>query len=161
MGNEAASELVRGHLADPYEALYRLIAFASRDLRQAMRQELAQWGLTGAQFGVLLGAADEGSIGEIADGLFSDATSVGRVVKRMQAAGLVECYRRAPDRRVVWVRLQPAGEELLARVLPHHVARAEEMLGFLPAAQRDQLAGILAAIVDHVAELAPFAGSGE
>ena len=161
MARTKIAETVEAQLADPCESLYRLISFTSRDLRYALRQELRQWGLTGTQFGVLLGAANGGSVGEIADGIFSDPTSIGRVIERMEAARLVERYRRPPDRRVVWVRLQPAGERLLKKVLPRHVARTNDVLGFLSPEQREQLVDLLTRVRRHVAEAGSSAGSEE
>lgn len=161
MARTKIAETVAAQLADPCESLYRLISFTSRDLRYVVRQELRQWGLTGTQFGVLLGAADGGSVGEIADGIFSDPTSIGRVIERMEAAGLVERYRQPPDRRVVWVRLQPEGERLLGKVLPRHVARTTEVLGRLPEDERSQLVELLTKVRRQAAEAGSSARSEE
>ncbi|MCC7365100.1 MAG: MarR family transcriptional regulator [Dehalococcoidia bacterium] len=142
-------------LRDPDEDLYRLISFTARDLRRALSEDFRAWGLTGAQFGVLLNAATRSNIGDIADGLLTDATSVGRMVERMEAAGLVERYREPPDRRIVWVRLQPRGEELLRELMPRHVQRCRELLGFLDDARRERLIALLGSIRDEVGTRRP------
>lgn len=153
MAEKTPAQAVSEQLADPSESLYRLISFTARDLRRAIRERLKEWNLSGTQFGVLLGAADGANVGEIAEQLLSDATSVGRVIERMENAGLVERFRQSPDRRVVWVRLQPEGVALLEKVLPHHVACTREMLGGLSPDDRDLLASLLENIRNQVADV--------
>lgn len=143
MKDDAERSFVAENLAEPHEALYRLISFAARDLRRVLREDFRAWGLSGAQFGVLLGAGGRANIGDIAEQLLTDATSVGRVVERMEAAGLVERYRELPDRRIVWVRLKPRGDEMLRALLPLHVARCREVFASLPEHERDALAKLL------------------
>lgn len=145
------SQDVQDLLDDPCEALYRLISFAARDLRRSLQDDFRSWGLTGAQFGVLLGASAGGNIGDIADQLLTDATSVGRMVERMEDAGLVERFRELPDRRVVWVRLLPAGNELLQAMLPLHVERTRQLLGFLGKERQQLFVDLLTDVRDHVA----------
>ena len=143
MPERPADTSITNQLADPHEALYRLISFAARDLRRVLREDFRAWGVSGAQFGVLLGAQEGASIGEIADQLLTDATSVGRVVERMETAGLVERYRELPDRRVVWVRLTERGDELLRTLVPMHVERCREALGFLSSSEVTELTRLL------------------
>lgn len=142
---------VAEYLNEPSEALYRLISFTARDLRRAIAGEMREWGITGQQFGVLLGAAEDSNIAAIAEQLLTDPTSAGRIVERMEAAGLVERYQQPPDRRVVWVRLKPAGREILARCLPLHVRRARELLGVLDESERSLLEGLLVKVRDYLA----------
>lgn len=155
------SDDVADQLNDPFESLYRLLSFTARDLRASLQDAFRSRGMTGAQFGVLLGASGGGSIGEIADQLLTDPTSVGRMVERMEEQGLVERYRIAPDRRVVWVRLQPRGEALLQELLPLHVHRTRALLSFLGEERRTVLVEILDAIRDHVAAAASSPGSSK
>ncbi len=142
---------VAEYLNEPSESLYRLISFTARDLRRAIAGEMREWGITGQQFGVLLGAAEDSNIAAIAEQLLTDPTSAGRIVERMEAAGLVERYQQPPDRRVVWVRLQPAGRDLLARCLPMHVERTGGLLGVLDQSERALLGSLLEKVRDHLA----------
>lgn len=145
------SETIAEHLNDPAEALYRQISLAARDLRRGMGAEFRKWGITGQQFGVLLGAVGGARISEIAEQLLTDPTSAGRIVERMEAAGLVERYRQPADRRVVWVRLLPGGEEVLSRCLPLHVERTRELLEVLNGEERHALTAVLAKIRGYLA----------
>lgn len=146
-------ETVEKYLADPSEALYRLISFAARDLRRGIQPEFRNWGITGQQFGVLLGAAGGASIASIADQLLTDPTSAGRIVERMEAAKLVERFQLASDRRVVWVRLLPDGAAMLEQYLPLHVQRTREMLRNLTPSEYEMLTALLNKVRDYVADV--------
>jgi len=115
-------------------------------LRRRLGETLRELGMTGPQFGVLLGAWNGSNVGDIAEQMLTDPTSIGRTIDRMETAGLVERYRQPPDRRVVWVRLRPAGREMLADALPKHVVAAQEMLGFLDTDSRATLVDLLTEI---------------
>jgi len=74
-------------------------------------------GITYPQYLVLnvLGEEDGRTIGAIAARLALESSTITPLVKRMEAAGLVE-RRRSPDsEREVQVRLTPAGRDLFAR----------------------------------------------
>ena len=144
-------EQVAQHLNEPSEALYRLISLTARDLRRGIAPAIRDWGITGQQFGVLLGAAEDANIAAIAEQLLTDPTSAGRIVERMEAADLVERYQQPPDRRVVWVRLRPAGRELLAKCLPLHVERSRQLLRVIDDDERDTLVRLLSKIRGYLA----------
>lgn len=144
---------IQSRLSDEHEVLYRLVSLTARDLRRAFQGVFKSVGITGVQFGVLLGALEDASIASIADQLLTDATSIGRVIERMERAGLVERYQRTDDRRVTWVRLLAPGRDLLAAAVPLHVQRARQVLGAVPERDRDALAGILETIRAQVGAL--------
>jgi DNA-binding MarR family transcriptional regulator len=146
------ADWVDAHLTDPNEALYRLVLLAARDLRRAFQDALRAHSLTATQFGVLLGASGHGSIGEIADQLFTDPTSIGRLVERMERGGMVERFRQEEDRRVVRVRLTETGEGLLRQTLPLYVEQSREMLGFLADTRKADLVRTLERIRRHLQE---------
>lgn len=151
------ADAVARQLAEPHEALYRLVSFTARDLRRGIQPEIRKWGITGQQFGVLLGAANGSSIAEIADQLLTDPTSAGRIVERMEAANLVERYQKPADRRVVWVRLKPEGAVMVEKYLPKHVERAKEMLSCLSDEESDTLTGLLNKVRNYLRDDVPAA----
>src|SRR5205823_12001244 len=77
-------------------------------------------GLTGPQYNVLRILRGHGGDGvpchEIGGQTVARTPDVTRLVDRLEAAGLAERARTAADRRVVLVRITPAGRELLARL---------------------------------------------
>lgn len=78
---------------------------------------LDELGITYPQYLVLhtLWEEDGRSIGGIADRLALESSTVTPLVKRMEAAGLVERGRDPRDERQVRVRLTPAGQSLRRR----------------------------------------------
>jgi len=78
---------------------------------------LDEMGLTYPQYLVLnvLGEQDGRTIGAIADRLALESSTITPLVKRMEAAGLVERRRSPNSEREVQVWLTPAGRDLFAR----------------------------------------------
>jgi DNA-binding MarR family transcriptional regulator len=121
-------------------AVGMLIGRARTTLLTNLDAELEQFGLTGTQYGVLKNIAD-GSAATAADVcriLHYDTGSMTRALDRLQAKGFLRRERCKEDRRVVYLRMTPAGRAVLprlraaaARVLGRHLAgfAAEEIDG--------------------------------
>jgi DNA-binding MarR family transcriptional regulator len=92
-------------------------------MRRVVEARMAEHGLTDSQWKPLWliksGIADTSL--EMARQLNMDAGAVTRMVDRVVAKGLVERVRSESDRRVVHLRLTPAGETAAAEV-PHVLA---------------------------------------
>jgi DNA-binding MarR family transcriptional regulator len=153
----ALQEYVRGWLGGPTAQLFTLLSSTAHDTDRALSDYVRRTGLSAPQFTVLVQAALGANIGDIAYELLSDATRVGRLVERMENAGLVRRGRGAPDRRVVWVRLTPAGEAALREGLPGQIARTEEIFQALDDQDRIDLKRILARIRKHLPRNEPSA----
>jgi DNA-binding MarR family transcriptional regulator len=69
------------------------------------------------------------AVGEISERVHLDFPTLTPLLKRMQAAGLVERTRSASDERQVLITLTPAGRALQtqAAALPQCIARAMDM----------------------------------
>lgn len=102
-------------------ALRRQVCFAlysaSRATTALYRPLLDELGLTYPQYLVLLvlWERDGRTVKELGEELRLDSGTLSPLLKRMEAAGLVERHRTAGDERVVEVRLTAAGTELQAR----------------------------------------------
>ncbi|MEH1126007.1 MarR family winged helix-turn-helix transcriptional regulator [Micromonospora sp. CPCC 206061] len=102
-------------------ALRRQVCFAlyaaSRATTALYRPLLDELGLTYPQYLVLLvlWERDGRTVKELGEELRLDSGTLSPLLKRMEAAGLVERHRTAGDERVVEVRLTDAGTELQAR----------------------------------------------
>lgn len=97
--------------------------------------ELERFGVTGAQFEVLKNLFRNAveTNASLCRALHYDTGSMTRMLDRLQEKGLVRRERGARDRRVVLLRLTPAGERLLPRIRP--VARRalrRHLAGFKP-----------------------------
>lgn len=90
---------------------------ASRAVTQLYRPLLDELGLTYPQYLVMLvlWERERATIGELASALELDHGTLSPLVKRLEAAGVLERHRRADDERVVDVILTPAGRELQER----------------------------------------------
>ena len=84
------------------------------------RRIFSDFGLTEQQWRVLrvLWERDAMPLGELAGLTLIPAPSLVGVVRRLQSQGLVTRHRSDRDRRVVFVRLTPAGRDIQADVQP-------------------------------------------
>jgi DNA-binding MarR family transcriptional regulator len=80
------------------------------------KQVLDRWGLTYPQYLVLvaLREGDDRSVGELCDLLFLESNTLTPLLKRLEAAGLVERKRDPADERVVRIRLSGKGRSVAA-----------------------------------------------
>lgn len=90
---------------------------ASRAVTQLYRPLLDELGLTYPQYLVMLvlWERDGATIGELASALELDHGTLSPLLKRLEAAALVQRRRRADDERVVQVALTQAGRALQNR----------------------------------------------
>ncbi|MGO9883861.1 MAG: MarR family winged helix-turn-helix transcriptional regulator [Solirubrobacteraceae bacterium] len=90
---------------------------ASRAVTQLYRPLLEELGLTYPQYLVMLilWERERATVGELASTLELDHGTLSPLVKRLEAAGVLERHRRTEDERVVDVALTAAGRELQER----------------------------------------------
>ncbi|MBI2763050.1 MAG: MarR family transcriptional regulator [Chloroflexi bacterium] len=99
-----------------------------------------------------------GQLAELVDVSMSNATGI---VDRMEERGLVERVRVPNDRRVVLVRLTPAGVQAIETMEAIKQDRVRGILGRLEASQLTRVAAALSDLRQAVlAELGPDYGSG-
>ncbi|NML93225.1 MarR family winged helix-turn-helix transcriptional regulator [Novosphingobium olei] len=118
--------------ADEVLRLDRQLCFplyaASNILTRAYRPLLDELGLTYPQYLVLLVLWERAprAVGEIGQQLFLDTGTLTPLLKRMEAAGLVNRQRDAEDERRVIVSLTPKGDALRvqARSVPERMVTA-------------------------------------
>src|ERR1700761_5067136 len=101
-------EMVVGHL----------ISRARTALLTGLDSELEPFGLTGAQFAVLKNVAD-GNANTAADlcrTMHYDTGSMTRMLDRLEEKSVLRRERCTEDRRVVFLRITPTGNELLPQL---------------------------------------------
>jgi DNA-binding MarR family transcriptional regulator len=92
-------------------------------------------------------------LGAVAEGLYTRASDVTRLVRRLEEAGLVERQPSAEDRRVVLVRASDAGRDLVERLLPRvEEFHVEQWRGFSDD-ELSQVEALLARALELVTEL--------
>ncbi len=114
---------------------------AAESVNARLQQNGALDGLTTSQFGVLetlfhLGPMCQSQIGEK---LLRSGGNITLVIDNLQKLGLVTRRREPQDRRKVTVSLTQAGEELIRRVFPVHLAAIVAEMGHLTPAEQEQL----------------------
>ena len=125
------------HLARAYNAMSGLLDRFFED-----------WGITGAQFGVLRCTSDAGPEGlmlsDLSKRLMVTCGNITGVVDRLEQAGLLRRERCAEDRRVVRAQLTPEGRELYQRVMPAFQELLIQIMSPLPMEEREELSGLSA-----------------
>jgi DNA-binding MarR family transcriptional regulator len=115
------AELQKRNPFDSLEQEVSLNLIRTQDhLAQPFHELFQTHGLTGPQYNVLRILRGHGGDGvpshEIGAQMVARVPDVTRLVDRLEAAGLAERSRTAKDRRVVLVRITPAGLDVLARL---------------------------------------------
>ncbi|MFI9407687.1 MarR family winged helix-turn-helix transcriptional regulator [Nocardia sp. NPDC052316] len=115
------------HLTLDEQICFPLYA-ASRAMTAVYRPKLERLGLTYPQYLVMLALweRDGRSVGEVCQALALDSGTLSPLLKRLEAAGLVQRTRSAADERRVDIQLTERGRELRAqaRDIPAEMAAA-------------------------------------
>ncbi|MBF6228267.1 MarR family winged helix-turn-helix transcriptional regulator [Nocardia abscessus] len=115
------------HLTLDEQLCFPLYA-ASRAMTAVYRPKLDRLGLTYPQYLVMLALweRDERSVGDVCQALDLDSGTLSPLLKRLEAAGLVERRRSASDERRVDIRLTERGRALRAEAadIPAQMAEA-------------------------------------
>ncbi|KAA9155857.1 MarR family transcriptional regulator [Microbacterium lushaniae] len=126
---------------DELSAYFALRAAGDR-LQRAVATQLREHGLTEAQFTVLAQLQDAGELrmSDLAQVLVASKNGLTYQATQLENRGLVSRRTSEEDARAVIIRLEPAGAELLAKVLPGHIALVREL--FLDRVSASELAAI-------------------
>ena len=109
-------------------------------LEQALKVELAELGLTYAEFDVLAALYRSGQLkpGELSRALLLTSGGASNVVQRLQAAGYVERVADPDDKRSHWVRLTEAGTTLMDQAMDISIRLHEDVFSRAPDAAVNQ-----------------------
>lgn len=122
--------------------LPQLLRRAWYGLNQAFRRRIAHTGVTPDQFTVLRTVLEHSPAGltqrELTQAMSSDPNTVASLLERMTAAEWVERQAHESDRRAYRLRLLPRGRELFEECRAIAVALQGEVLGSLPAGDRER-----------------------
>ena len=112
---------------DLAQSLGHGLALLIAAMRREIEHRMAPYDLTGAQWKplILLLQGRAGTALELAREACIDAGAVTRLLDRLEAKGLIERSRSETDRRVVNLRLTPAGERA-AKQIPQVLASVHD-----------------------------------
>ena len=126
-------------LDHPLNCLTFNLARAGRVLSRAFEEVAGEAGLTAPQFATLVLLSERGplAVGEIAEGLGADRTTLARNLDVMRRDGLI-AGAPSPDRRLRPMAIAPEGQARLDAALPAWRAFQEAQVARLgePAARR-------------------------
>lgn len=111
--------------------------------------EAADSGITPVQYAALQTVANQPEVDQrtLAALAGLDTSTLGSVIDRLEARGLIERRARASDRRVRLLRLTPAGRRTLDALIPAMRRAQRRILAPLPAAQQREFMRMLKALV--------------
>lgn len=112
--------------------------------------QTAAHGITPVQYAALYAAQREPGLDQrtLAATIGFDTSTIGGVIDRLEARGLIERQASPTDRRVRLLQVTPAGAALLEGVIPDMLAAQKRMLAPLAAADRPRFMALLKQVVD-------------
>ena len=124
-------------------------------------QEAGESGVTPVQFAVLQALAAQAGMDQrtLAGVVSFDTSTIGGVIDRLEARGLLTRSHSDGDRRVRLLHLTPEGETLLAELTPSMLRTQKRLLEPLPAAERKEFMRMLQAVIAHHDEVGDAAGA--
>lgn len=136
----------------PERTLGFLLHDVARLLRKRFEQNARDLGLTRAQWQVLAHLARNEGIhqGGLADILELEPISLGRILDRLQSAGLAERRPHPKDRRVWLLFLRPKAHPVLERMRAIGAETRAEALAGVPESERELLLRILTTMKENL-----------
>lgn len=122
-----------------------LLRQISTIVRRKGRTLLEQYGITPPQFDALfiLDRDGELTIGELSNRLYLAYSTTTDLVDRLERSGFVIRQRDSEDRRVVRVRLQPDGSQLIEEVIDVRRGYLNTVLETVGEDEKRQILGVL------------------
>jgi DNA-binding MarR family transcriptional regulator len=151
------------HLDLLYQMPGHLIRRAHQISGAIFSDSLAGLDLTSVQFAAMVAIGEHPGVDatRVAEMVAFDRGTLGGVIDRLEAKGLVKRRPSAADRRVKTLTLSPAGVALLQEVEAKVVRAQERMLEPLSKAEGRQLTTLLTKLVRLHTAPAPDSGEGE
>lgn len=146
-------ESVRDGLQPAIDA-YVMLRRTADAVSRLVESELGQWGVTTAQYGVLLHLmrGEPLSLTDLSGLIFRSNSTLTALIDRMEGDGLVARAAHANDRRVKTVELTPTGRELLLEIRAQHRPFLADMMECLSSEEIAQLRELLERIETSLAE---------
>ena len=137
----------------------RLVIRVARELRTFVDRQVAPLGLTMQQAELLVWTYRQhgASATDLTDLLLTDDAGVSRLLRRLEAKGLITRRVGAGDRRARALRLTPSGRALAKRLLRFAGRGNEVLLAGLTPRERAELRRLLLHVSGNIRTLAPGA----
>jgi len=141
-------------LSGDVERIERLLRRISHVLYVKGREILGDFGITSPQFDALVFLHRDGdmSMGALCERMSLACSTVTDLVGRMEKGGFVTRERDRSDRRVINIRLNPQGEEMVRKVLASRIRYLTGVLKELSEEERTRAISSLELIYRHIHE---------
>jgi len=127
------------------------------NLNKTFRRRIAHLNITPDQFTTLRWISEKSTEGliqrQLVELMSSDPNTIVSILKRLEAADLVERKQLPDDRRVYQLSLTPKGKTVLAQALPLSLDLQEEVLSLLSDKQRNDLSNSLNTLIKATEKL--------
>lgn len=146
-------EPVRDDLQPAIDA-YVVLRRAADAVDHYVESELGEWGVTTAQYGVLLhlSKGEPLSLSDLSGLIFRSNSTLTSLIDRMERDGLVTRVAHANDRRITTVALTPKGQGLLLEIRGHHRPFLADMMSCLTPQELTRLTELLNKVEHKVDE---------
>lgn len=123
---------------------YIKLSRAAESVNRRVNDHLHHYDLTVSQFGVLEALYYLGPlpVGQLAGKILRSSANLTLVIDNLVKRGLAARERRADDRRAVHISLTAAGSDLIAEIMPAHVAGVVDAFAILSADEQAALAAL-------------------
>ncbi|MDE3057036.1 MAG: winged helix-turn-helix transcriptional regulator [Bacteroidota bacterium] len=134
-----------GERADLALSMWVKLARAFSTFNRLTGKDIAGYGLTQPQFGVLeaLGHLGPMKIGGFCEKTLASGGNITVVVDNLERDGLVERVREGDDRRTITVRLTKKGTDLFHDIFKKHAAFVSEISSVLTREEQRELSKLL------------------
>lgn len=134
-----------GERADLALSMWVKLARAFSTFNRLTAKDIANYGLTQPQFGLLeaLGHLGPMKIGSFCEKMLASGGNITVVVDNLERNGLVERVREGEDRRTITVRLTKKGTDLFNEIFKKHAAYVTELSSVLTMAEQRELSRLL------------------
>lgn len=108
-------------------------------------EDIARYGLTPAQFGVVecLGHLGPMTLGQLCKKKLVSGGNMTVVVDNLEKLGLVERIHSREDRRAIVVQLTRKGKRMFKQIFPQHARHITSLVSGLTEHEQDELARLL------------------
>lgn len=125
--------------------LWVKLARAFAVFSKASEEDIARYGLTQAQFGVVecLGHLGPMTLGQLCRKKLVSSGNMTVVVDNLEKMGLVERVHSTEDRRAIVVQLTRRGKQMFRDIFPQHARHIASLVTSLSEREQDELGRLL------------------
>lgn len=142
------------------DSLHELLMRAQTLMHRRVTAGASELGLTPGQPKVLEFLARHGEADQatIAAGCLIERATIGALLERMEAQGLISRARHEGNKRSIYVTLTAAGEQAVAELGPAFARAEQPVVNALTPAELQELERLLAAACDALETAKPLKG---